>query len=123
MKIKRKTWVWIIIIAVIIVGAVVKLTFFRSATVSFGCKFMVTIAGDPMEPTLKSGSIVFANKCFEEKDLKKDVIVVYKRNNGLAIGRIYSVEEDELHIRTDKYPGPDKERVISPTEVSGIIDR
>lgn len=63
------------------------------------CTSSIEVQGQSMEPTVRSGTKLLVDKCVDKQNISAGVIVTYKGDKGLRIGRI-------------------KERITSPSGVS-----
>lgn len=78
---------------IFIAGRFFKLTIFQSVPVlkSINCAYPIAIAGDSMDPALKSGSRAVFNQCVEKReDLPAKTVILYKES---GIARIFRIKE------------------------------
>jgi len=94
----KKVFVPVLIIIALIIMALVAVYFlvFRQpgqyipgSLSEISCTYFVSVQGNSMEPAIKNGTLLSANKCIDNKDeLEAGQIIVFSENGVNRIGRI-----------------------------------
>lgn len=120
--------VFVILALVFVVDYFLNIPLMRSipGVGKIACQFSTTVSGSSMEPTIKAGSRITFNKCFENKEnLTTGTIVLYSGERGSTISRIKEriPNQDRFIYRVSQDNHPDAVFEVKPDRIIGILEQ
>ena len=89
------------------------------------CQFPVTVSGSSMEPTIKAGSRINFNKCFQNKEnLPTGTIILYSGERNTSIARIKErvPQQDRFIYKVGRDNRPGESIEVNPDRILGILN-
>lgn len=85
------------------------------------CNFSTKISGESMDPIIAPGTAVKLNRCFDQKDLTENTVIIYKDNSILRFGIIrHILLLDPIVYKISDEKSPDNLRDIVKENIVGI---